>query len=51
MFGVIEGTGFDVIDSSFNQCLIGHARVERLWTGYSRTDMALGGRRRTLLVT
>lgn len=33
MFGVIEGTGFEVIDPSFNDCLIGHARVERLWTG------------------
>ncbi len=33
MFGMIEGTGFEVIDPSFNECLIGHARVERLWTG------------------
>lgn len=33
MFGEIEGTGFEVIDSSFKACLIGHARVERLWTG------------------
>lgn len=33
MFGEIEGTGFEVIDKSFNECLIGHARVERLWTG------------------
>lgn len=33
MFGLIEGTGFDVIDPSFEACLIGHARVERLWTG------------------
>ncbi|KMW58505.1 Gluconolactonase [Candidatus Rhodobacter oscarellae] len=33
MFGVIEGTGFEVIDPSFEACLIGHARVERLWTG------------------
>jgi len=33
MFGVIEGTGFEAIDTSFNDCLIGHARVERLWTG------------------
>lgn len=32
-FGVIEGTGFDAIDPSFEECLIGHARVERLWTG------------------
>lgn len=33
MYGVIDGTGFEAIDSSFNECLIGHARVERLWTG------------------
>ncbi|QBF34206.1 SMP-30/gluconolactonase/LRE family protein [Thalassococcus sp. S3] len=33
MFGVIEGTGFEVIDPEFDDCLIGHARVERLWTG------------------
>ncbi|MEM6590113.1 MAG: SMP-30/gluconolactonase/LRE family protein [Pseudomonadota bacterium] len=33
MFGVIEGTGFEVIDPRFEACLIGHARVERLWTG------------------
>lgn len=33
MFGVIEGTGFEAIKPEFNDCLIGHARVERLWTG------------------
>ena len=33
MFGVIEGTGFEVIDPSFAACFVGHARVERLWTG------------------
>ena len=33
MYGVIDGTGFDVIDPAFGECLIGHARVERLWTG------------------
>lgn len=33
MFGMIEGTGFEAIDPSFNECVIGHARVERLWTG------------------
>ena len=33
MFGVIEGTGFEAIDPAFEACLIGHARVERLWTG------------------
>lgn len=32
-YGAIEGTGFEVLDPRFNECLIGHARVERLWTG------------------
>jgi gluconolactonase len=32
-YGNPEGTGFEIIDKSFRQCLIGHARVERLWTG------------------
>jgi gluconolactonase len=33
MFGLIEGTGFQVIEPDFEACFIGHARVERLWTG------------------
>ena len=33
MFGIIEGTGFEIIDPSFAACFIGHAKVERLWTG------------------
>mgnify|MGYP001549189062 CR=1 FL=1 len=33
MFGVIEGTGFGVIEPEFEACFVGHARVERLWTG------------------
>ena len=33
MYGVIDGTGFDIVDPRFEACLIGHARVERLWTG------------------
>lgn len=33
MFGVIEGTGYETIEPGFGDCLIGHARVERLWTG------------------
>jgi gluconolactonase len=32
-FGEPEGTGFEVLDPAFKHCLIGHARVERLWTG------------------
>ncbi len=33
MYGELEGCGMEVIDESFTQCFIGHARVERLWTG------------------
>jgi gluconolactonase len=32
-YGQIEGTGFEVIDPRFNDCLVGHVRVERPWTG------------------
>jgi gluconolactonase len=31
--GAIEGTGFEVVDAEFRDCLVGHARVERLWSG------------------
>lgn len=33
MFGVLDGTGFEVISAEFEECIIGHARVERLWSG------------------
>ena len=33
MFGVIEGTGYEVLDPRFEACINGNARVERLWTG------------------
>lgn len=33
MYGEIEGTGFEIIDRRFKDCVIGSARVERLWTG------------------
>lgn len=33
MFGELEGAGFEVLDDAFGQCHVGHARVERLWTG------------------
>jgi gluconolactonase len=33
MYGMIEGTGIEVIDPRFKSCFVGHARVERLWTG------------------
>jgi gluconolactonase len=32
-YGEPEGTGYEVLDARFNACLIGHARVERLWAG------------------
>jgi len=32
-FGELDGTGFESIDPHFADCLIGHARVERLWSG------------------
>ena len=32
-YGTPEGTGFEVIDQRFKACLVGHVRVERLWTG------------------
>jgi len=31
--GELEGTGVEVLDPRFASCIIGHARVERLWTG------------------
>ncbi len=33
MFGEIEGTGFVALHPDFDRCFVGHARVERLWTG------------------
>ncbi len=33
MFGDIDGTGFETLHDDFSTCFIGHARVERLWTG------------------
>lgn len=33
MFGELEGAGFETIEPVFEDCFIGHARVERLWTG------------------
>lgn len=32
-YGEPEGTGYEPLDKRFDTCLIGHARVERLWTG------------------
>lgn len=33
MFGEVENSGVEVLDARFNHCVIGHARVERLWSG------------------
>lgn len=32
-YGEIEGGGFEVIEPEFASCFVGHARLERLWTG------------------
>jgi gluconolactonase len=32
-YGTPEGTGFETFDPQFNACIVGHVRVERLWTG------------------
>jgi len=32
-YGEIEGGGFEVIEPEFATCFVGHARLERLWTG------------------
>ena len=32
-YGEIEGSGFEVIEPEFANCFVGHARVDRLWTG------------------
>jgi len=33
MYGMIEGAAVTALDPRFEACIIGHARVERLWTG------------------
>jgi gluconolactonase len=32
-YGEPDGTGYKILDPRFNTCIIGHARVERLWSG------------------
>lgn len=32
-YGELEGTAFETLDARFADCFVGHARVERLWTG------------------
>ena len=38
IFGELEGTGFDTLDSRFAECLTGHGRIERLWSGARWTE-------------
>ena len=33
MFGTIDGTGYEILDPGFEDCIIGHAKIERLWSG------------------
>lgn len=33
MYGTLDGTGYDIIDPSFRDCIIGTAKVERLASG------------------
>lgn len=33
MFGTLDGTGYETHSPEFDICIIGHAKVERLWTG------------------
>lgn len=33
MFGRLDGTGYDIIESEFSSYILGTAHVERLWTG------------------
>lgn len=30
---VIEGTGYEQLDERFSACIVGHANIERLWSG------------------
>jgi len=32
-YGQIEGSGFEIIEPEFAGCFVGHARLDRLWTG------------------
>ena len=32
-YGEVEGSGYKILDHRYNSCIIGHARLERLWTG------------------
>ena len=38
MYGELEGCGFEPLHSSFGECYVGHARVERLWSGARWTE-------------
>ena len=38
MYGELEGCGFEALHASFGECFVGHARVERLWSGARWTE-------------
>ena len=38
MYGELEGCGFESLHASFAECYVGHARVERLWSGARWTE-------------
>jgi len=33
VYGELEGSGFETLEDAFGACFVGHARVERLWSG------------------
>ena len=33
MFGTIDGTGYEILEPVFEDYIIGHANIERLWSG------------------
>ena len=38
MYGELDGCGFHVLQPAFGECFVGHARVERLWSGARWTE-------------
>jgi gluconolactonase len=42
-YGEIEGGGFEVFEPEFAQTFVGHARLERLYTGCRRAGVVWWG--------
>ena len=40
-YGQVEGSGYEHLDPRFRECVIGSARLERLWTGARWTEGAV----------